>query len=75
MLTDAVLSFGIFEGAVKKDRPVLARLRGAAAGGSGGGGGGGVRGWPLSLSLLVAWPEPLLLAMMGCLWDCVLRVV
>lgn len=68
MLTDAVLSFGIFEGAVEKDRPVLARSRGTAAGG----GGGGVRGWSLSLSLVVAWLEPLLLlAMSGGLWDCV----
>ena len=73
MLTDvAVLSFGIFEGAVRKDRAVLARLRGAATAS-----GGGVRGRSLSLSLLVvAWPESLLLlAMVGGLWDCVLRVV
>jgi hypothetical protein len=68
LLTDVVLSFGIFEGALE-DRLMLARLRGAAAR-------GGVRGWSLSLSLLVvAWLEALLSAMVdGCGWFVVLCV-
>jgi hypothetical protein len=61
-----VLNFGIFEGAAK-ERPVFVRLRGAAM--------GGVRGRSLSLSLLVAWLESLLLAMMEGLRCCALEML